>query len=95
MKKLLILLFFSLGFIGTTSANIVDNNILKLKALNSCASCYLNSADLSEEHLKHARLNGADPSGAYLNGTDLRGVNLNGVTLCNTKTPWGIDDSGC
>ena len=25
----------------------------------------------------------------------LRNANFNTVILCNTETPWGIDDSGC
>ena len=85
MKKLLLLLILSLGLIGTTSAGEVDTNILKLKALNYCDSCNLSGVNLS----------GADLRGADLSGADLKNANLREATLCNTKTPWGIDDSGC
>jgi hypothetical protein len=75
MKKLIIILLLSLGFIGVASAGEVETNILKLKALNACESCNLRGADLSDAYLIEADLSEA--------------------TLCNTETPWGIDDSGC
>ena len=34
-------------------------------------------------------------NGANLTETDLSGASLSDTTLCNTETPWGIDDSGC
>jgi uncharacterized protein YjbI with pentapeptide repeats len=85
MKKPLLLLF-SLGFIGTISSGGVDNNILKLKAVGSCVNCNFTGANLS---------------GLNLSKTDLSKANLNNVKhfdkviLCDTLTPWGIDDSGC
>ena len=30
-----------------------------------------------------------------LSGGNLKKANLNGAILCNTKTPWGLDNSGC
>ena len=105
MNKLLIILLLSLGLIGTTSAGEVDTNILKLKASESCEGCNLNGADLSWADLSGADLSWADLSGAdliwadlskaNLSGADLSGANTTGTTLCNTETPWGIDDSGC
>ena len=80
MKKLLLLLLLFLGLIGTASADIVETNTLKLKTLNACESCNLQVADLS----------GADLSGAIL-----RNAKFATAVLCNTKTPCGIDDSGC
>jgi len=80
MKKILLTLLLSLGFLGTSSGGEVDTNTMKLKALKSCESCNLQGANLS---------------GANLNGLDLSGANLSSATLCNTKTPWGNDDSGC
>ena len=38
---------------------------------------------------------GCDLNGANLMGANLEGADLNRATLCNTETPWGIDDSGC
>ena len=109
MKKLLLTLLLSLGLIGTTSADtvetntfddIVETNTLKLKALNACVSCNLNGADLRRADLWGAKLYKADLSEVNLTGADLRyadlsGADLSGATLCNTETPWGIDDSGC
>ena len=80
MKKLIIILLLSLGFIGAASAGEVETNTLKLKALNSCEGCNLQGGDLF---------------GVNLSGVNLKNANIDGATLCNTKTPWGIDDSGC
>ena len=110
MKKLLILLLLSFGLIGTSYAGEVDTNIMKLKAIKSCESCNLigvnlsgtdlggadlRGADLMGVNLSGANLSGANLSGANLSGANLSGIDFTGATLCNTKTPWGIDDSGC
>jgi hypothetical protein len=70
----------------------------------------LRRANLSGADLSGANLSGADLSGADLMGADLRradlkdtnliyanisGVDLSEATLCNTVTPWGVDDLGC
>ena len=91
MKKLLLILILSLGLIGISSAGEVETNILKVKALNSCKDCNLQGADLSEVN----NLIGAKLSGANLTGANLSRADIDGATLCNTTTPWGIDDSGC
>ena len=60
MKKLLLLLILSLGFIGSgfaaSTTDIVQRNILKLKAVNICLgiNCVLNEADLSGINLSGA-----------------------------------------
>ena len=110
MKKLLLLLLLFLGLMGIASADIVETNTLKLKALNACERCNLQGAILSEANLieadlSEANLIGADLSGAYLSGANLseadlsganlKNVDLSGATLCNTITPWGTDNSGC
>jgi|ETNmetMinimDraft_13_1059891.scaffolds.fasta_scaffold86141_2 uncharacterized protein YjbI with pentapeptide repeats len=142
MKKLIIILLLSLGFIGVASAGEVATNVSKLKALNACVDCNLQGAnlnngadfefadlrganlsgvnfyggfkenaailnhanfrkaDLSGADLRWTKLNyanfrGADLSGADLRGAKLKGADFEGATLCNTKTPWGIDNSGC
>jgi len=62
MKKLLLLLLLSLGFIGSASAGEVDTNISKLKASNACVSCnltrttYLSKANLSKANLSEVKL---------------------------------------
>ena len=90
MKKLLILLLLSLGFMGTTSAGEVETNILKLNALNSCEGCNLQGANLSGIDCFRANLKNAN-----LTGANLKNADLTGAMLCNTETPWGVDDSGC
>jgi uncharacterized protein YjbI with pentapeptide repeats len=109
MKKLLLSLLF-LGYLGTASADIVEINVSKLREFNICKSCNLVGADLSGTDLSVADLSGADLSGADLWNTNLSKADLSGadftgaifnnaniseVTFCNTKLPWGIDDSGC
>ena len=79
-KQFLIILLLSLGLIGISSAGEVETNILRLKALNACDICNLQGANLT---------------GAKLTEAILRNANITGTTLCNTETPWGIDDSGC
>jgi hypothetical protein len=77
MKKLLILLFLSLGFIGSAcTESEVDKNIKKLKKTNACEGCILKGADLSE-----ANLAGANLTGSNLIGVNLAGANLSGATL--------------
>ena len=51
----------------------------------------LSEADLSEADLRYANLRGAD-----LTGAKMKNAKINGYTIfCNTKTPWGLDNSGC
>ena len=61
----------------------------------------LSRADLSGAVLSRADLSNADLSKADLSRADLseaaymKGINLDGAILCETKLPWGIDNSGC
>jgi hypothetical protein len=65
----------------------------------------LSGADLRGADLRGAALGGANLMGADLSGADLKdtnliyanisGVDLSEATLCNTVTPWGVDDLGC
>jgi len=45
----------------------------------------LNEADLSKANLSEANFN----------QTNLGRANISEAKLCNTKTPWGIDNTGC
>jgi len=63
----------------------IAQNLLKFNALNVCVGC-----DLSRVNLKEADLSGAD-----LTGATLRNAYIKGAIFCNTKTPWGLDNSGC
>ena len=85
MKKLFLLLLLFLGLMGIASADDVETNILKLKTLNACKGCNLQGANLKKANL----------SGTNLYVADLMKANLSGATLCNTITPWGIDNSRC
>ena len=68
------------GYWKGSGTGKVDTNIMKLKASNSCMGCNLQGADLNAANLSVANLSGADLSGAI---------------FCRTKTPAGMDDSGC
>ena len=52
----------------------------KLLALGNCPNCDLSGANLS---------------GADLTGAKMIRANIVGAIFCNTKTPWGLDNSGC
>jgi len=73
----------------------IEQNLLKLKALNACLGCDLSGADLSKAGLSGVNLSGAKLSNAYLSGATLKNAKIEGAIFCNTKTPWGLDNSGC
>ena len=90
---------------STPNISIIYAHRLNVRSL--IGKC-LFGANLTGVNLIGADLNGADLIGANLNGADLSGAyltrpvcpifsnaSLTGATLCNTETPWGIDDSGC
>ena len=99
-------LFVAALLAGGFAAQADDTMVKRLKALNACPGCDLTVADLAEVHLEHVNLKGANLykanlTKADLTGADLTGVNLKdaysitGAKLCKTKTPWGLDNSGC
>ena len=55
----------------------------------------LSGADLSRGNLSKANLFYANLSGANLENTILKKIIITGTVFCNTKLPWGIDNSGC
>lgn len=56
----------------------------------------LSGANLSAANLFNADLSGADLTGADLTGAAyLKYTNIRAARLCKTKTPWGLDNSGC
>jgi len=127
MKLKALLATFSCIFLFSQSVFAVESeeakiaqNLLKLKALNSCLECNLSGADLTNADLAKADLSDSNLSGANLTGAnlsaadlsyadlsyaDLKNADFSGATLknikiqytifCNTKTPWGLDNSGC
>jgi uncharacterized protein YjbI with pentapeptide repeats len=76
MKKLLILLFSLISFIGTSYAGDLETNISKLINTNYCEDC-----DLSEANLSGTDFSGANLSGATLNGADLSKADLSKADL--------------
>ena len=55
----------------------------------------LSGANLAGAELTLSKLKKADLSGANLSEVIIRYADISEATLCNTKTPWGIDNSGC
>ena len=61
----------------------------------------LHGANLSRANLSGANLFNANLSKADLTGADLTGAvylkftNIRAAKLCKTKTPWGVDNTGC
>jgi hypothetical protein len=55
----------------------------------------LTGANLTGANLTGAKLQGADMTGADLTEANLTEVVVGGAIFCNTKTPWGLDNSGC
>ncbi len=55
----------------------------------------LTNADLSHANLEGSRLRYVNLTNADLSGAKLKGVNTDYAIFCNTKTPWGLDNSGC
>jgi len=52
-------------------------------------------ANLTQANLVKVDFSGADLTRANLTGANLTDAKLDKATLCNTITPWGLDNSGC
>ena len=60
------------------------------------AGADLTGANFARANLQQANLRGANLTGANLETAKLFQVKISGETIfCNTKTPWGLDNSGC
>ena len=86
MKKLFLIFVLTFSIIGGVSADEVETNILKLKALNACWKCNLAGAEfpkanLEEVNLTGANLNGADLTEALLSEANLKGAFMNEAPL--------------
>jgi uncharacterized protein YjbI with pentapeptide repeats len=68
----------------------IEKNLLKFKALNACTECDLLGVDLAG-----VDLSGANLTEANLSDAKLKNAPIEGAIFCNTKTPWGLDNSGC
>ena len=110
LKTLLTALFFVFVFsqpvfaVESEDAKIAQN-LLKFNALNACVGCDLSRVNLTKANLTGADLTGADLKEAILHRanltdadlteTKLKNAEIKGAIFCNTKTPWGLDNSGC
>jgi len=57
-------------------------------------------ANLRNARFRYAKLNNAyfdyaDLTNADLTGAEVKGAHFERAIFCNTKTPWGLDNSGC
>ena len=67
-----------------------EMHVKKLLAVNACVSCDLSGADFRD-----ANLRGVEMSGAYFSGAVLWNANTKEAIFGKTKTPWGVNNSGC
>ena len=79
-KKLLAINILFVFAMGISAPAWSNEMRKKLLALNACPKC-----DLEFVYL----------DGLNLSGAKKRNAKLDGAILCKTKTPWGIDNSGC
>jgi len=93
MKKYIFAAFvavLSVTCFASYSFGIDEVQLNKLWALGHCPECDLRGANLTKVNLIKANLTEADLTGAKM----IR-ANIVGAIFCNTKTPWGLDNSGC
>ena len=103
MKKYIFAAFvavLSVTCFASYSFGVDEVQLKKLLALGHCPECDLSGANLLGAILVGADLQGASLSKANLTWADLTGADLTGAKIedtifCNTKTPWGLDNSGC
>ena len=72
-------------------ANLSGANLLKV----DLTEANLSGANLREADLTEVNLSWADLGKANLKGAVLRNAKIFMAIFCNTKTPWGLDNSGC
>jgi uncharacterized protein YjbI with pentapeptide repeats len=81
---------------GTYRANLSGANLTgaNLKGA-TLAGVVLTGASLERANLTNADLRKADLTNANLTGATIKDAQIEGAIFCNTKTPWGLDNSGC
>ena len=102
-KNIKHIFYFFLGISIFISGEVIgsERDLKKLQITGNCPDCSLIKSDLSGANLSGADLSNANLSGADLSKAELeevasmKGINLDGARLCETKLPWGIDNSGC
>ena len=76
--------------------NFIDANLTNTNLSKSYLSLTnLSGANLSGANLSDANLSGGNLSGADLEKSILKKIKIENILFCNTKLPWGIDNSGC
>jgi len=97
MKKIIlvsILLISGLSFAdGNNDWQNIDQNVIKLNALNSCQGCVLRNTSFIGADLNNASLSGANLIEADLSLANLSGVNFAQANLTNANL-MGADLSG-
>ena len=97
-KKVKHIFYFFLGISIFISGEVIgsERDLKKLQLTGNCPDCSLIKSDFSNANLSYANLSWADLSKADLEEVaSMKGINLDGAILCETKSPWGIDNSGC
>ena len=102
---LTIISLFALAISVSVSAWAFDETHLKkFKALNKCEGWDLSGVNFhgdagwrdSDGFINlSGKLSGANLSWVDLSTATLRNTTLDGAILCETKTPWGEENSGC
>ena len=106
LSRLVALFVLAAAFGGSSVAIAFDETHLqKLKKLNACEECDLSGANLKRIDLWGANLKGANLSNATLKraslwhadltGANIEGANMRGARFCQTKMPWGLDNTHC
>ena len=86
--------------VASNAGAFSGKDLNKLQVLNACENCDLSGAKLVGANLSGANFRNVDLSGANFSGADLSiavlwNANTKGAVFCKTKTPWGVDNSGC
>ena len=74
-----------------TDVNFKGSNLARV----NFSGATLIRADFSGADVRAANFTEADLTDANLTNAALKNVKFSDTILCNTKTPWGIDSSGC
>ena len=78
-----------------TEANLIGTDLTGAALPRYMKGVNLTGANLTNAILVNVDFSGADLTRANLTGANLTGAKIDKATLCNTITPWGLDDSGC
>ena len=80
---------------GMYKVNLTGADLTGAELPRSMKGVNLTGANLTNAILVDVDFSGADLTKANLTGASLTGAKIDKATLCNTITPWGLDNSGC